>query len=273
MHHDPRVETATGRRDPALVNLEGFRHRLAQHPQCETCRKAPSSCGTHVRVVCRPCHAAELRQVPPVSRTRPPVAAITPPTPTRNGSRGTTSPTRLALGLCGYVLVWQDATRRERKGEPGNSFSESFRRGAFREFLATRPLLHAYINHDRARALASSADGLTLREDDCGLQFTMPLFDTPAGLTVLAAAVRGDIRGMSPNWNRRQVDFEWFSPMMRYREIVRTSLFEISVVLAPDWPTFRGGWAATDTPAHRQRLIAADLRVKMADLEAEIAAC
>lgn len=128
--------------------------------------------------------------------------------------------------LTGYAAVFNAETRI-------GGFSERIAPGAFRDSLASGRDVLALLDHKPDTLLGRTKSGtLTLREDDKGLAFELPLPDTQAGRDLIALAERGDLGGMS--FGFRAIDEAWNGDT---RELRQVELYEVSVVQS--WPAYQ----------------------------------
>jgi HK97 family phage prohead protease len=133
-------------------------------------------------------------------------------------------------------------------------FSETIKRGAFRQTLDSNADVLALVDHDTSKLLARTKSGtLRLAEDSRGLAFDLDLPDTSIGRDVLALAERADLGGMS--FAFVPLDEVWDGDR---RELRSVDLKEISVVSA--WPAYERTEVIARSRPPGRTLLAALLR-------------
>ena len=131
----------------------------------------------------------------------------------------------------GYAVKWDD------KADIGGWFTESFKRGAFKETIVDDDQV-MMVQHDSLPIARRSADTMSLKEDRTGLSFTAYLDTTdPDSNSVVRKIRRGDVKGVSVGFTMQGGVEEWVyeegaDPDHRTIEKVG-QLFEISVVGTP----------------------------------------
>ena len=165
-------------------------------------------------------------------------------------------------GLIGYALVWSDVSVRKADG-----YTESFARHAFDDSLRSGAHVWCLINHDHSRPIGHTTDGsLRLVADSYGLRVELTPHDTAAGQLAMQAARTGRIRGVSVCRRRDRSVEQLAPPPRRHRTFTTAPLVEVSVVLAPERPSYARGWLAVWDEAGAQRAA----REEIAACEAEL---
>jgi HK97 family phage prohead protease len=149
----------------------------------------------------------------------------------------------------GYAALFD--SRSENLG----GFTETIRRGAFRESLRSRGNIMFYYNHDSNQVLASTRAGtLRLEEDERGLKVSASIAPTSYGRDAKILVERGDVTGFSfgfsmPSDGRGD---EWNAEGTE-RVLKSVRLFEVSLVGSPAYTGTNGTavMRGLDKIAHR----------------------
>jgi HK97 family phage prohead protease len=270
----PRWES----RDAAVAHMERAGQRLKDHPQCERCRRQPSTIARGTRdgyqAVCRACGTAADRidrerlaldrELRALARTD--LEAREQELRALEGgddrqARQVAAGRWLAPGLIGYALLWSDQCRRDEHG----GYVETFDRHAFDRL----PHVRCLINHDDAREIGHTADGsLRLTADARGLQLKLTPRNTAAGRDILDQARAGRVTGASVSYWPERSEIRVARPPLRRRTVLRCALSEVSIVVAPKRPGYARSWMSLWTPDADRRLGAEQIAACEAELDA-----
>lgn len=132
--------------------------------------------------------------------------------------------------IVGYAAVFGS------ESEDLGGFRELIEPGAFRSLLASQDDVPATMEHDPARILGRrSAGTLQLTEDRRGLRFEVTPPNTTYANDLLESMRRGDIKGASFGYLRRDASAEWRSSNGNRIHAIREirSLIDVSIVSTP----------------------------------------
>lgn len=117
-------------------------------------------------------------------------------------------------------------------------FIETIRPGAFRQSLAARRPIFAFLDHDPGRPIARSDNGsLTLGEDDHGLRIEIAPIDTTDGQDAVKNVRAGLLDAMSFGFTVSESGQRWdTSTKPARRELLAVNIHEVSIVAMPAYP-------------------------------------
>jgi HK97 family phage prohead protease len=122
--------------------------------------------------------------------------------------------------------------------EDGKTFVEVIRPGAFTRTLAEGLDVHARVEHDAGRTIATRSNGLLLQEDARGLFASVYLPQTPEADALLADVRAGKFRGGSFGFRTRRD--RWNSPAAGDKfplvEQLEVDLVEVTITGTPAYP-------------------------------------
>ena len=152
--------------------------------------------------------------------------------------------------MVGYALKWNEPAF-IRSG--GQTFRETFAKGAFAKALAAGNVLLC-LDHDIAAVVASQADGtLTLVEDDVGLRVDAWANQSIAGDDAIAAVRCAFKAGLSVGFERPVSRWQ-DGDSGRFRVVTACHLVEVSVVRNP-------AYRSSEIVAGRMRIEAFEARM------------
>lgn len=148
----------------------------------------------------------------------------------------------------GYAALFD--SRSENLG----GFTETIRRGAFRQSLRSRNNIFFYYNHDSNQVLASTRAGtLRLEEDERGLKVSASIAPTSYGRDAKILVERGDVTGFSFGFSMPARGGDEWNAEGTERVLKSVRLFEVSLVGSPAYTGTNGTavMRGLDKIAHR----------------------
>jgi HK97 family phage prohead protease len=137
--------------------------------------------------------------------------------------------------LEGYAALFD--SRSENLG----GFTETIRRGAFRQSLKSRNNIMFYYNHDSNQVLASTRAGtLRLEEDERGLKVSASIAPTSYGRDAKILVERGDVTGFSFGFSMPTRGGDEWNAEGTERILKSVRLFEVSLVGSPAYSQTNG---------------------------------
>jgi HK97 family phage prohead protease len=135
----------------------------------------------------------------------------------------------------GYAALFD--SRSENLG----GFTETIRRGAFRQSLKSRNNIMFYYNHDSNQVLASTRAGtLRLEEDERGLRVSASIAPTSYGRDAKILVERGDVTGFSFGFSMPARGGDEWNSEGTERVLKSVRLFEVSLVGSPAYSETNG---------------------------------
>ena len=142
----------------------------------------------------------------------------------------------------------------ESRSENLGGFTETIRRGAFRQSLRARNNIMFYYNHDSNQVLASTRAGtLRLEEDERGLKVSASIAPTSYGRDAKILVERGDVTGFSFSFSMPARGGDEWNSEGTERVLKSVRLFEVSLVGSPAYTGTNGTavMRGLDKIAHR----------------------
>lgn len=154
-------------------------------------------------------------------------------------------------------------------------FTEVIELGAFRGLIDSQEDVPATVEHDPLKLLGRRRAGtLKLAEDSHGLRMEIEPPNTTYARDLLESMKRGDIRGASFGFLRRNIQSEWRSKSGRRVHVIQSvrSLLDVSIVSTPAYPQASAGLRSAaqlagrpfnlSTARAKLRMAAARLRIR-----------